>query len=101
MGKISLLDCTLRDGGYVNNWEFGIDVIEKCIDNLEKSLVDIIEIGFLKNEEYKEARTVYNNVDQITKQIAPKKPHCIYAGMIEVVSPIPLEMLAPCSSETI
>ena len=45
MGKISLLDCTLRDGGYVNNWEFGIDVIEKCIDNLEKSLVDIIEIG--------------------------------------------------------
>ncbi len=101
MGRISLLDCTLRDGGYVNNWEFGENVIEKCISNLEKSRADIIEIGFLKDEEYKESRTVYNDVDQISKQILPKSPHCLYAGMIEVVNPIPLEMLKPRSPETI
>ena len=23
MGEIKLLDCTLRDGGYVNDWKFG------------------------------------------------------------------------------
>ena len=23
MGEVKLLDCTLRDGGYVNDWEFG------------------------------------------------------------------------------
>ena len=23
MGELKLLDCTLRDGGYVNDWEFG------------------------------------------------------------------------------
>ena len=23
MSNIKLLDCTLRDGGYVNNWHFG------------------------------------------------------------------------------
>ena len=44
MGRISLLDCTLRDGGYVNNWEFGENVIEKCISNLEKSRADIIDL---------------------------------------------------------
>ena len=23
MGQIELLDCTLRDGGYINDWKFG------------------------------------------------------------------------------
>ena len=25
MNRISLLDCTLRDGGYINDWDFGHD----------------------------------------------------------------------------
>ena len=25
MGNIKVLDCTLRDGGYINNWDFGIE----------------------------------------------------------------------------
>ena len=29
---ITLLDCTLRDGGYVNNWEFGNAEIDGIID---------------------------------------------------------------------
>lgn len=29
MKEITLLDCTLRDGGYVNNWNFGKGKIEK------------------------------------------------------------------------
>lgn len=47
MGKISLLDCTLRDGGYVNDWEFGYDNIVNIFERLADSKVDIIEIGFL------------------------------------------------------
>ena len=27
MKKINLLDCTLRDGGYYNNWDFSTDLI--------------------------------------------------------------------------
>lgn len=101
MGRIKLLDCTLRDGGYVNDWSFGIDVIEKCIYNLEKSRADILEIGFLKDEKYKKDRTVYNDVYQISEQICPKKPNRLYAAMIEVVNPIPLDMLKPCSDDTV
>lgn len=33
MSKISLLDCTLRDGGYINNWNFG----EKIIKSVQQS----------------------------------------------------------------
>lgn len=98
---VKVLDCTLRDGGYINNWDFGVDAIEDIILQLESSRVDIIEIGFLKNEEYKIDRTVYNSIKQISKQIYPKKKHCLYAAMIEVHNPIPLEMVEPCSDSTV
>ena len=46
-GKRYLLDCTLRDGGYVNDWEFGRDNITNVFERLVSSGVDAIEIGFL------------------------------------------------------
>ena len=48
--SVQVLDCTLRDGGYCNNWEFGFDNILKIISNLVKANVDIIECGFLTNK---------------------------------------------------
>ena len=48
MPEISILDCTLRDGGYVNGWLFGETVIQNIIKNLADSNVDFIECGFLK-----------------------------------------------------
>ena len=90
---IKLLDCTLRDGGYINNWEFGLDNIKKSIAELENAGVDIIELGFLKNESYQNDRTVFNSVNQIKELIPSKKKGIDYAAMIEVVNPIPLEMV--------
>ena len=37
MGNIKLLDCTLRDGGYINDWRFGGEEIPEMIEKLEKS----------------------------------------------------------------
>lgn len=47
MSSISLLDCTLRDGGYVNDWKFGYSNLVSIFERLVDSNVDIIEIGFL------------------------------------------------------
>lgn len=47
MSRIRLLDCTLRDGGYVNDWRFGQTNIVSIFERLVDSKVDIIEIGFL------------------------------------------------------
>lgn len=30
--KIHILDCTLRDGGYVNDWEFDSNLAKGVID---------------------------------------------------------------------
>lgn len=48
--KINVLDCTLRDGGYCNNWMFGKDNVKKVIQGLEYAKVDIIECGFLSSQ---------------------------------------------------
>ena len=44
MGSCKILDCTLRDGGYVNNWEFGKVNSMNIIRLLSKAKVDYIEI---------------------------------------------------------
>ncbi|ECP7610350.1 3-hydroxy-3-methylglutaryl-CoA lyase [Campylobacter jejuni] len=45
--KIKILDCTLRDGGYINNWNFKNEHICKILKSLQDSKVDIIECGYL------------------------------------------------------
>jgi 4-hydroxy 2-oxovalerate aldolase len=45
--NIKLLDCTLRDGGYNNDWEFGHDALINLFERSTSSGVDFIEIGFL------------------------------------------------------
>ena len=98
---IRLLDCTLRDGGYINNWEFGCETIKDTIARLEEACVDILELGFLKNEPYHSDRTVFNSVQQISALIPQKKRGVEYAAMVEVVNPIPAEMIAERADNTI
>lgn len=50
MKKVKLLDCTLRDGGFVNNWRFGKKNIINIIDRLNNANIDIIEVGYLRSE---------------------------------------------------
>lgn len=49
MAAVEVLDCTLRDGGYCNEWQFGNENIKKITAGLVDSGVDIIECGFLTN----------------------------------------------------
>lgn len=93
MGEIYLLDCTLRDGGYINDWRFGEKAIHDMITKLEQTNVDILELGFLKNEPYQSDRTVFNDAKQISTLLPNKKENIKYAAMIEVVNPLPLEQL--------
>jgi 4-hydroxy 2-oxovalerate aldolase len=45
--KVQILDCTLRDGGYVNDWDFSDTFGVALIKALAASGVDYAEIGFL------------------------------------------------------
>ncbi|MGE0920248.1 aldolase catalytic domain-containing protein [Trichlorobacter lovleyi] len=47
MKSIQILDCTLRDGGFVNDWNFGLGSMKSIISRLDKAGVDMVEIGFI------------------------------------------------------
>ena len=47
---LQVLDCTLRDGGYVNNWEFGRHAICSILEKLDAGGIDMVECGFLTNQ---------------------------------------------------
>lgn len=93
--KLKLLDCTLRDGGYINDWRFGERQIREIANGLTDTNVDIIELGFLKNEPYQRDRAVFHEVSQLVPLIPRKRGGRLYAAMAEVMNPIPVEVLTP------
>jgi 4-hydroxy 2-oxovalerate aldolase len=43
--KVKLLDCTLRDGGYYNSWDFKDSLVIEYLSAISESGVDYIELG--------------------------------------------------------
>lgn len=83
MNRIKILDCTLRDGGYINDWKFGRGVIIGIVSNLLQAHVDIIECGFIRQVEEDQDSSVYSSMHQLEKAIGFKKKGTSYAVMIE------------------
>lgn len=54
---MKILDCTLRDGGYYNSWDFSQELVEQYLEAMSAAGVDIVELGLrsLKNSGFKGA----------------------------------------------
>lgn len=52
--NFSILDCTIRDGGYYTNWDFDPQLIEDYLESFNNLPVDYLEIGYrsLPQEDY-------------------------------------------------
>ena len=85
MGQIKLLDCTLRDGGYLNDWKFGHDNIVTIFERLVSAEVDIIEIGFLdERREYDYERSILPDTQSVERSYGElKKDRSMVVGMID------------------
>ena len=46
MKTINILDCTLRDGGYYNNWDFPKNLVNDYLKAVSESGIRNVEIGF-------------------------------------------------------
>ncbi|MDR2490360.1 MAG: aldolase catalytic domain-containing protein [Spirochaetaceae bacterium] len=83
MQNIKILDCTLRDGGYINGFEFGCSTIKSIITKLTQASVEIIECGFLVSGSKNSDKTLFSGIEEIKKYIDPKKRHIMYVAMIQ------------------
>ena len=81
MPNIKLLDCTLRDGGYINDWKFGYHTIRDIIKKLVESQVDYVEVGFLRNCKYEPGTAVFNNCAEIRNILPENKGNTMFTAM--------------------
>lgn len=100
MKKCSILDCTLRDGGYINNFDFGFDSIKDIVFKLSSANTDIIECGFLKSGVFDNNKTLYGSIECISKLICPKKENTLYVAMI-AFGDIKIDEVCDCQKDSI
>ncbi len=81
--KIELLDCTLRDGSYINDSHFGTPVIKGIIKKMQDARVDIIECGWLKDKEYEEGSAYYHVPSDLEPYLLNRTDNHTYVVMID------------------
>lgn len=85
MKKIMSLDCTLRDGGYCNQWNFRESNIKAIISGLISTGVEIIECGFLTNRVvYDKNISKYTDLLQLNKFISKDNSETKFVVMVNV-----------------
>ncbi len=101
MAKV--LDCTLRDGGYYNLWDFDPDLVNKYFRAISKTGIDAIEIGFRftpKNTFY--GPWAYSRDDYIDREFgASLKPLGVMVNGSDVASCPATDLFRPYSKSAI
>lgn len=81
--KVQLLDCTLRDGAYIVEANFGASAIKGIIRKMQDANVELIECGWLKDNPHKEGTTFYHVPSDLEKYLSEKSSHSTYIAMID------------------
>lgn len=85
MNSIKILDVTLRDGGCVNDFNFGQEYMEKILKAQEASKVNVIEMGYLDDIKGSlQGRTQWRTVEAIHESLMKhKKKDIIYLAIMD------------------
>lgn len=68
MSNISLLDCTLRDGGYNNDWNFGRNTLISVFERVVDAGVEFMELGFLdQRRQFDPNRSIMPDTESMNK----------------------------------
>ena len=79
---VFLLDCTLRDGGYVNDWKWGFLSAKDVIQLLVKANIDVVEVGFLRNvDNYDADVSVCNHIEELNRLLPDKTGNTMFSAM--------------------
>lgn len=93
--SIRILDCTLRDGGYINDWKFGRDTIVSILDKLDQAHIDIIECGFLTGMVKDAECSLFESAEAIEAVLPKRERNSMYVAMIAIgekeLDPLKLE----------
>jgi 4-hydroxy 2-oxovalerate aldolase len=71
--KFKILDCTLRDGGYYNNWNFEKKLVNEYLKAISETKIQYVELGFRTLDKKKiKGNTAYTTDKFINSLSIPK-----------------------------
>ncbi len=85
--RTKILDCTIRDGGLVNNWDFSVEFVQDLYNGLSEAGVEYMEIG------YKNSPKLLNATepnpwrfldDNFLKEIIPTKKFTKLSALVDI-----------------
>jgi len=90
--SLRILDCTLRDGGYYNSWNFPLDVTNKYLESMQAAGVDIVELGLrsLINKGFKGASAYTTDSYLRTLAVPAGLKIAVMINATELVGDLPL-----------
>ena len=83
MRKIKLLDCTLRDGSYINASMFGEPALKGIIKKMQEAGIDIIECGWLKDTPHQIGSAYFHVPSDMERYLLERSNQCTYVAMID------------------
>lgn len=81
MDKYNLLDCTLRDGGYIVDWAFTDNQIQDVVNTLTKAGLDFVEVGYLNSSGPEHDSSKFRNIEMIARFLPKNRRNCRYLAM--------------------
>lgn len=84
MSDIKLLDCTLRDGGYANDWNFSKEQITSTITSLTDAQIDYVEMGYLTSIYARVGGTQFQSAESASQFIPTDKQQSKFVVMADV-----------------
>lgn len=85
--RCKILDCTIRDGGLVNNWDFSVEFVQDLYNGLSEAGVEYMEIG------YKNSPKLLNATepnpwryldDNFLKEVIPEKKYTKLSALVDI-----------------
>jgi 4-hydroxy 2-oxovalerate aldolase len=82
-----ILDCTIRDGGLVNNWDFSVEFVQDLYNSLSQAGVEYMEIGYKNSAKLLNA-TEHNAWrfldDEFLKEVIPEKKFTKLSALVDI-----------------
>lgn len=103
--NLILLDCTLRDGGYYNSWDFSFELVQKYLNAMQAANINVVELGLrsLNNSGFKGAYAFTTDEFISTLNVPSSLKVGVMVNGCELIAKLPqeeaLKLLFPNSSD--
>jgi 4-hydroxy 2-oxovalerate aldolase len=83
--EVYLLDCTIRDGGFLNNWNYSMEYVIEFYNMISKTGIDFFECGFICNKQNDQNGVWWSLTPDVIKQLKISTNNgCKLAAMISM-----------------